>query len=400
VFFDSIGRTSINQTGFNQKTQMTVSTDGFLTPYATLSNPFPDGLIQPPGASLGLATFLGQSVSYNQWQRSNAYSIRWDLDIQRELPGGIVAEVGYIGNHGVHLGTTQQLDAIPRQYLATSPIRDNTVVNNLTANVANPFAGLLPGTSLAGTTVQKQQLLLAYPQFTGLSLGSIPIGSSYFHMFEARMEKRFSHGVQFLANYSWSKTLDRTSRLNDSDPYLEKRISPDDRPQRVVTSATWELPFGKGKAVSTGVPVVGRLIAGWTTSGIYVYQPGGAPLAWGNVIYLGGDLHLQPHNPDHTFDTTRFDTKSADQPSLNIRTFSSQFANLRQDGINQFDFSVVKNNPIREKINLQYRCDFFNAFNHPTFAAPNLTPTNASFGIITSQANIPRSIQMALRLVW
>src|SRR5213596_1159379 len=81
------------------------------------------------------------------------------------------------------------------------------------------------------------------------------IGSSYFHMFEARMEKRFSHGVQFLANYSWSKTLDRTSRLNDTDPYLEKRISPDDRPQRVVASAMWELPFGKGKAVNTAVPV-------------------------------------------------------------------------------------------------------------------------------------------------
>ena len=400
VFFDSIGRSSINQSGFNQKTQMTVSTDGFLTPYATLSNPFPDGLLQPPGASLGLATFLGQSVSYNLARRSNPYSIRWDLDIQRELPGKIVAEIGYIGNHGVHLAATQQLDAVPRQYLSTSVIRDNAVVNNLTANVTNPFSGLLPGTSLAGTTVQKQQLLLPYPHFTGLSLGSIPIGSSYFHMFEARMEKRFSHGVQFLANYSWSKTLDRTSRLNDTDPYLEKRISPDDRPQRVVASAMWELPFGKGKAVNTAVPVVGRLIRGWTASGIYVYQPGGAPLAWGNVIYLGGDLNLQPHNPDRAFDTTRFDIKSADQPSLNIRTFSSQFANLRQDGINQFDLSVVKNNPIREKVNLQYRCDFFNALNHPTFAAPNLSPTNASFGIITSQANIPRSIQMALRLVW
>jgi hypothetical protein len=214
------------------------------------------------------------------------------------------------------------------------------------------------------------------------------------------MEKRFSHGVQFLANYSWSKTLDRTSRLNDTDPYLEKRISPDDRPQRVVASAMWELPFGKGKSVNTTIPVVGRLIGGWTTSGIYVYQPGGAPLIWGNVIYLGGDLNLQPHNPDHSFDTTRFDIKSADQPSLNIRTFSSQFANLRQDGINQFDLSVVKNNPIREKVNLQYRCDFFNALNHPIFAAPNLTPTNASFGTIASQSNLPRSIQMALRLVW
>jgi hypothetical protein len=310
-----------------------------------------------------------------------------------------VAEVWYIGNHGVHIGVSQNLDVVPRQYLSASPIRDNAVINNLTANVANPFAGL-PGTSLNGATVQKQQLLLPYPQFTGVSVGASPAGSTSFNMLAARLEKRFAHGFQFLTNYSWSKTLDRLTRLNDTDPYLEKRISSDDRPQRLVTNATWELPFGKGKAFKTSMPIIDRIIGGWKTSGIFTYQPGGAPVAWGNVIYYGGDLNWQPHYVNSAFDTTRFDTKSADQPSLNARTFSSQFANLRADGITSFDLSMVKNNAITEKINLQYRCDIFNSLNHPIFAAPNVGPTAATFGRITSQSNLPRSIQMALRLVW
>ena len=73
---------------------------------------------------------------------------------------------------------------------------------------AHGFCGI--GTSLSGTTVARSQLLIAYPQFTGVSLGSTPVGSSSFNMLAARLEKRFAHGFQFLANYSWAKTMDRT----------------------------------------------------------------------------------------------------------------------------------------------------------------------------------------------
>jgi hypothetical protein len=76
------------------------------------------------------------------------------------------------------------------------------------------------------------------------------------------------------------------------------------------------------------------------------------------------------------------------------------FSNIRQDGVNQVDFSAIKNIRIRERVSLQYRCEMFNALNHPNFAAPTVTPTNSNFGKITSQGNLPRSIQMAVRLVW
>jgi hypothetical protein len=144
---------------------------------------------------------------------------------------------------------------------------------------------------------------------------------------------------------------------------------------------------------------VNRVISGWSLNVVYTWQVG-APLAWGDVIYYGGDLNLNPRGVNGAFDTTRFDTKSADQLQLNIRQFPLMFGNLRADGLNNVDFSAIKDSRIREKLNLQFRCEFLNGLNHPAFNPPILTPTSSSFGLITGQFNAPRSIQLALRLVW
>jgi hypothetical protein len=128
----------------------------------------------------------------------------------------------------------------------------------------------------------------------------------------------------------------------------------------------------------------------------------GAPLNWEgqNALFLGGDLQSDPRNIDHAFDTTRFNTVSAQQLGSNIRTFSSRFGNLRIDGTNNFDMSIIKNTAITERVNLQLRMEAFNALNHPIFDAPNLSPTNAAFGKITNQPNLARNIQLGARLVF
>lgn len=405
IFYNAIGRVDAIASGFNQTTQLQASLDGYLTPYGTLSNPFPTGLIQPPGASLGLATFLGQGVSFYPHTLPNEYAERWDLDLQQEMPGNILVEIGYVGDHGVHLGVSHNLDHIPTQYLSVGQSRNAAVINNLTANVPNPFRGLLPGSSLNGSTVQRQQLLLPYPQFTSVTLSNEPSGASYFNELEARVEKRMGHGIRFLANYSWSKKLERVSYLNQQDPRPEKRISADDRPQHLVLSGTWQLPFGEHRHFAVHVPVASYLVSNWDLSTVYTYQPYGAPFAWGDVIYLGpnlNDLVVHPHNVNAAFDVTKFDRVSADQPvtATHIRTLPSQVTNARQDGINSMDLSIIKGNRITERVHLQLRADLFNALNHPQFSAPNLSPTSSSFGVITSQANLPRTVQLAARLVF
>ena len=415
VFFFGLGTAGINQFGFSQTTPLVATLDGFLTPAATLANPFPNGIQSPTGSSSGLRTFLGQAVRFYNPQPKNPYSNRWNLGIQRELARDMVLEAGYVGNHSVHLGVERGYNSVPRDLLSASPLRDQTAINRMTGLVTNPFAGLLPNTPLNAATIRRAQILGAYPQFllgdlianrtdgrpaNGIIADSLNDGSSYFHMFQVRLEKRFSHGLQLLANYQYSKLIERVSRLNDSDPFLEKRIAAEDRPQRFVLSASYELPFGRGKQFLSGAgAVVNRLVGGWVLNGVYVVQPG-PPLNWGNVIYLGGDLNLDPRRIDGAFDTTRFNTNSQQQLDWNIRSFPTRFTGLRQDGVYNADFSMLKNTAITEKVRLQYRCEFFNAFNHPTFDPPNLTPTNSNFGKITNQPNLPRIIQMGLRLSW
>ena len=136
----------------------------------------------------------------------------------------------------------------PLQYLSTSPTRDQATIDRLSANVANPFAGLLPGTGLNGSVVSRSQLLAASPQYSGaagVQGQAFTDGSSYFHAFDARIEKRFSHGFLMLVNFQWSKLMEKRSRLNDNGPAAGKanrRRGPSIPPrlERHLRSALWQ----------------------------------------------------------------------------------------------------------------------------------------------------------------
>jgi hypothetical protein len=400
VFIFPFNTTGVNQIGFSQNTAFVPTQNSYLTPYATLSNPFPTGILQPTGSSLGLATFLGKSLTFFNANPLNPYSIRWNLSVQRQIGKNLVAEVGYTGNHAVHLGVNRELNFIPRQYLSTSATRDQAVIDRLSANVANPFAGLIPATNLNGTTIARSQLLQPYPQFTSITSQNESDGSSYFHEFGARIEQRFSGGFSLLANYLYSRLMEKRSRLNPSDTFLEKRIAAEDRPQRLVISGSYDLPFGKGKRLlSSSSRWLDLAVGGWIVNSIYTVQPGPV-IGWGNLIYLGGDIQLDTRNISRTFDTTRFNTNSQQQLASNIRTFPSRFNNLRADGVNNLDASLLKNFTLMEHLKMQFRFEAFNALNRAEFDVPVLSATSSAFGKTQAQANLPRRIQMALRLVF
>jgi hypothetical protein len=406
IFNDSVGRQNAISPGYNQTTQELVTSNNFLSPATTLSNPFPSGLTLPPGNSQGLATYLGQAISFYPSKILNDYAIRYTVNIQQEFAGNTLFEIGYLGSHLNHLPVNQSLDSIPAQSLNVGQVRNNNVINYLSQTVTNPFAGLLPGTTINGSKVALTQLILPYPQYTGITLTGNPVGSSMFNLMEARLEKRMSHGIRFLVNYAWSKKIDRLDYLNPEDTNLEKRISPDDRPQRLVLSATYELPFGEHRTFNPSNPVLGRLIGGWDITPIYTFQPDGPPLVWGDLIYLGpslNNLKVNPHNPKAAFDTSQFDLKSADQlvTADHIRTLPTQVAHARADGINTLDLSIAKYTRITEGFHAQLRGDFFNFLNRPQFSAPaTSSATSSGFGQATSQANLPRQVQVELKLIF
>jgi hypothetical protein len=408
----------VNQEGFSQTTSVSVP-GTVVTPLATLANPFPSGLLAPAGAANGLATFEGQTVLFLAPQMQNPYSIRWDLDIQQTLPKNMMLEVAYVGNHGVHLPIPQtQLNAIPNQYLSTLPTRDATVNSALSASTANPFFGLNTTLNTATTTVA--QLLAPYPAFpAGTTSGgwsgtggvveeNATMGESFFHALNVRLQKRLSGGLLFTGNYMFSRLIEKDTWLNPGD--LEKRISPFDHTHHFVFATSYELPFGHGRRYSLGPRWADWVAGGWALNGIYTFETG-APIVWsngststpGDYVFFGGPgaLTVDPRDANGpAFNTSLFATNSTQTFAYHIRTFSTTFPNLRADGTNQVDMSVLKRFHISETTYLQLRLETFNVMNHPLFVAPNVTATNGSFGLITTQLNRSRALQIGARFVF
>jgi hypothetical protein len=271
-------------------------------------------------------------------------------------------------------------------------------------------------------------LLRPFPQFTGVT-GIRNDASSNYHGGQARFEKRFSKGYTALVSYTWSKFLERGTLLNAIDTNFERRFSDADAPHRLVMSGIWELPFGRGRKWGAnwnrGLDIA---LGGWQVQGIGQLQSG-RPLTLGNVYYNGDLSKLKtdirsanfPRFPGETrtvFDTSGFYFNDAAvqtngvvdpvkqrndiriQLGANIRTLPSRFSGLRGDALNLWDLSVSKNFAFTERIKLQLRGEFLNAFNTVNFNNPDLNPRNTTFGQITGQNNLPRDVQLGLKLVF
>lgn len=403
IFYSTFGLFGINQPGYSQRTQMVATLNNFLTPAATLSNPFPSGILSPVGNSLGVNTFLGQSVAYVNRSLDQPRTTRWNFNIQREVAKDLLLEIGYMGSKATGLPINRNINYVPAQFLSTSQVRDQATIDRLTALTPNPFRNLLPGTGLNGSNIATENLLRPYPQFSGdggVQEQTQTVGYSNFHMLQVRLDKRFTNGLQFLTNFQWSKFNEATSFLYAAAPGPEYRIAGEDRPFRFVFSSTYELPFGRGKSLLGDVGRAADLIVGgWQMAGIVNMQSGG-PVSWGNMIYYGGDLNWDPRNLQQTFDTTRFETDARKQPDRNVRSFNTGFTAYRADKIANIDFSILKHFTLVERVRLQLRAEAFNLFNHAIFGGPNTSATNRNFGKITSQSNLPRTVQLALRLTF
>lgn len=429
----------ISQLGFSQPTQIVPTTNAGLTfqPGFSLADPFPAGVPDPPGSSQGLATFLGRSLDFvAPLDRENAQSQRYELSLQRELPKQIVVEAAYVGTYNYDLPITYNLNALPSQYLSTSLVRDQANISFLTGQVPNPFRGLLPGTPFNGATISRSQLLRPFPQFDNI-LTQRYDGKSVYHSGQFRAERRFTQGFSVLASYTFSKLIDELELLNPTDAEPQKIISFDDIPHRFAVSSIYELPFGRGRRFLGGSGrLLNALIGGFQVQGIYQYQSG-RPLFLPNNSYFGdlsnlnididsstvtAGLAATPNQGIIANDTLSgingfYFTDAAVQrngvvdPVLQRsdpriqRDFALRYTPLRISSFrsqprNLWDISVLKNIEFGETMRLQLRAEFLNTFNTPLFTEPNLNPTNANFGRTTTQANLPRDVQLAIKFIF
>lgn len=413
--------------GFTVPTPFVATIDG-VTPVGSLTNPFPTGLQPLAGSSQGLLTLVGTGVNSLYHDTPLPYSVQWNFGIQRELPGAVSVNASYAGNRGIKLPVNAGLNAV-NPLLFGQP-GDLVRVAELNALVANPFFGIIDSGPLASRQVQHNQLLRAYPHFTGFGTNFVGVGNSTYHALQFSVQKRMTRGLLGTLSYTFSKNLGDVNMLttsffdagqnpgyqNEFNRAMDRSVLGSDLPHRLVMSGVYDLPFGRGRKFGNGLAGwTNQIVGGWQVNGIYTYQSGqplnfgvsGAPAYAGTRASFTGTAQPQTAGPI----TDRLGGASGGSGYLNSAAFrvplSFQFGDTpRLDSRNRgprsvnLDFSVVKNFPIKETMRLQFRGEAFNLTNTPVFGLPNTTVGNPGFGVIGSQSNQPRNLQLALKLIW
>ena len=360
------------------------------------------------------AGFLsGQSVNYVNPKNRVAYVQQWSYGIQKALPASTVIDVSYVGNRDrLPCGSSINLNQLPQGVLN----------NGLLERVANPFAGVLTG-ALGGATTTRGQLMRRFPQYQSVLNLSDSSANSTYHSLQARMRKRYSHGLYLLTSYTYSKLLTDSSlgsggvggtAVSLQDAYnlrAEKGPSTSDLRHRIVVAGSYDLPFGKGKRwADSGVP--SYIAGGWQLNTIVTAQSG-IPL----TVYSSPNLTQSlggGSRPNRVCDGNLADGERSIQRWFDTSCFVAppqfSFGNsgtgiIRGPGIVNMDLSLFKNIPIRERFTLQLRGEFFNILNHSNFADPGTTLGVGSFGVISATAGGtldpmggPRIGQLALKL--
>ena len=435
--------------GFNQYTNQisTFNNDG-ATPYARLSNPFPNlssqctnlpvattcatssGLIQPPGSSLGLLNDYGYGANGPLRNvTTTPYEQSWSFGIEMQLPWNVVTNMMYVGKKGTHLyysGDNYINHLGPSVESASA-----ADLNNLTTMVANPFYGINtdPGSILSQPQIPELNLQLPYPQFPGgVTIEPPPIANSEYHAMQLTAEKRYTNGLQFLASFVWSKSIDDASAPDDNTtwlgsfsslvdpnkPWLERSLSTFDIPYVYQFTYTYDLPVGRGKAFGAQMPaVLDTIIGGWKTNGVWRISYG-RPLPF--FTYDGVSLPTYGGQRPNIVGRPRR-TKGKDSDWIN-----NYFANpgvfqlppiyafgnapratgmVRSPVAFNTNMSVEKDfsfSKLREGMSFELRLEAENALNHPVFGTPDTSVDDPNFGVISYTSNGPRQVQLGGKL--
>lgn len=412
IFYSEWWQPFGNSVGFTSQTEMLASLDGGLTPANLISNPFPDGFIQPTGASLGLATLLGTPLSIYDYWRKNISNSRWSFGFQHEIMQNLQVEVNYVGQHAAHLAISTSAGDAGRILSGgggngtggTFDQKYYVLGSRLNAKVPNPFYGLIPAASALGaSTITVSQLVQPYPQFSSVSidrdLGDMygtDHGTSNYHSLQISAMKRMSYGLSAQMAYTFSKQTERMRYIEPSDKQLSNMIGQFDNTHRFSSGIIYELPFGEGKPWRANIAAVDKVIGGWQWSAMYIYQTGAA-VALPAAVATGVSPAISNRTIDHWFNGASMKI----MPPFTARRIPFYWDNLRVPAINNWDMAFIKNTWVyKERVKLQFRGEMINAFNRVWFGGLSTGPASATYTQLASQANPPRNVQFGLKLLF
>jgi hypothetical protein len=423
--------------GFTQNTNMLTTVNGF-TPVNNLDNPFPSGVLLPAGSAAGVAVSTGSSVTAYVYKNPVSYQQQWNMGIEQSMPKGVVFTLNYAGGHGVKLPISAHPNDLNPEYFGTPG--DQTQVANLQAQVTNPFYGsssVAAGSALSTPKVQRAQLVAAFPQYatntamqnSSLTYSYYDAGSASYNAMQAALLVNHANGLSGSVAYTWSKLLGNVSDLTNGflnttgnpaiqDYYLihqyERSTLASDVPQRIVGNITYALPFGRGKMFGSNIPGwANEFAGGWNLTTIIsvqsgfplgLTQTGGQPFSGGRPSYVTGVNPLTTGSTHHRLggagQTQNYFNAAAFRlsQSFELGDVPRSAGSLRSPLTFQDDVSVVKNFGIFENISGEFRLEAFNVLNKVQFGFPGTIFGSSTFGVISTQANLPRNVQVALKI--
>ncbi|MBV9083119.1 MAG: TonB-dependent receptor [Acidobacteriaceae bacterium] len=409
---------TVGNEGFSAVTQYTGSPDN-LRPSVYLSNPFPTGINRPAGSSQGLLTGLGTTFEDPLTGDNHVpYTENWDFEVQRQLPGNLLVDASYVGSHGLQLNKASEGDYNLNQ------LRPDTMAlgAKLQLMVHNPFLGIITTGPESTAMIPMSYLVAPFPQFTGPEASFITGGYTIYHAFQLKVEKRFSSGLSFLLGFTGQKLIDNYAVIenlgnntggiqNIYNEAAERSVSPNDISRRLVISGIYQLPFGRARTFGANWSrALDALIGGWQVNGIATYQTG-FPLSITTQNTCGcGSNTLRPNNDGHSAALSG-PVSSRLNEYFNVSVFSQPapftFGNtgrtlpdVRAPGLQNIDLSLFKQFAPAERLTVQFRAEAFNLLNQVVFGSPNTVFSSGQAGVITAQANSPRTIQFGLKLLF
>jgi len=397
--------------GFDQTTSLVATNSaiqGGFYPVASLSNPFPNGLLQALGAAGGPSAGVSNSVSATgRWLRPGI-SQQFGFSIEQELPWNAMVDFGYVANRGAHLETNRSYHYLP---FATA---EQYTVAQLQASVPYPYCSLAQQGTVCNPTTSYANMLSNYPQYNSMTVLD-NWGDSIYHALTVRFERRFGANLTALVGYTFSKLLDNTAgngtnvvgadggsnSPQDWDHLqLERAVSSMNVPHRLVTTVLYALPFGKG-----GSRLNRALLGGWQVNGILTLQSGdpiavttsvgGQPFAGARPNWIG-----DPKPANQTFNNWLNPAAFTPAPSRTPGNAPRNLPYTRTDSLMNLDTSLLKDIPVTERFRLQVRAEATNATNTPTFGQPGTGLGSTTFGVITSTASLPRNVQFGLKFLF
>ena len=411
------------------------------------SNPFPNGFLQPVGRSNPDLTknLIGSTLTGAVPSTKYPYVQQFNLAASRQWKGGWLTELAGVVVKGTKLPVNANNGTPPSSAFEMNQLPDGdydpstgliTVGPDMgkliTAKASAPSAACAAYAAATNTTATAGQCLRPFPAFADVQDWSHFTASSTYDALYATLQKRFGAGGTLNANYVWFKSLDDVSGYQDWYNLRSARgLSTFDIPQRAVISYVLDLPFGKGQRWAHFNGVGGALVSGWAVNGITSFQSGG-PLGFstngGNKLSQSNLLWLF-----NSAETTASSIRANLVPGCQLKQSGSVWSkyiaglsrsstayfnsscvsaaapyafgnapklsgDLRGQGVDNFDFSVVKGTTIKEKADVQFRIEAFNLFNRMQFGSPSTAVGNKNYNVITSQANNPRLFQASLRV--